>query len=406
MITIKNAKTLKGTTETITLASYSEHTIDAKGHLTVLPALIDGHVHFRTPGAEHKENWITGAQAAMAGGVTTVIDMPNNHPPCVDAASLKAKKQLIDEQLASVGIPLHYRLFLGADKDHINEIGRLRNQIAGVKIYMGSSTGGLIMNDEQDLDRIFRLCAQENVLIAVHAEDEGILKKNEALYSGQMDPATHSKIRDRFSAIQATTQALQLAEKYSTELFILHVSTKEEVELIRKAKKKGILVYAEATPHHLFLNEQDYAKWGNKVVINPPIRTREDQEALWKGIHDRTIDTIGSDHAPHTLEEKARSYGQAPSGVPGIETLLPLLLNASSEGKLTLEHIVKLTRINPEQIFNLEHNTDVVLVDLEKKKEVNDTNLKTKCGWSPFASLTLKGWPEYTILRGKIFQIE
>src|ERR1700730_5538367 len=136
-----------------------------------LPALIDPHVHFRTPGAEHKENWITGAQAAMAGGVTTVIDMPNNHPPCVDAASLKAKKQLIDEQLASVGIPLHYRLFLGADKDHINEIGRLRNQIAGVKIYMGSSTGGLIMNDEQDLDRIFRLCAQENVLIAVHAED-------------------------------------------------------------------------------------------------------------------------------------------------------------------------------------------------------------------------------------------
>jgi dihydroorotase len=405
MITIKDVKTLKGSTETITLASSSEHIIDAKGLLTVLPALIDGHVHFCTLEGEYKESWITGAKAAIAGGVTTVVDMPNNISPCVDAASLKAKKQIIDEQLTSIGIPLHYRLYLGADKARFNEIGKLKKQIAGVKIDIGSSTCDLVMDNEKDLDQIFRLCAQENVLISLHAENERMLKKNEVISSGQTNPTTHSKVGDRFSAIQAIAQALQLAEKYSTELFILHVSTKEEVELIRKAKQKGVLVYAEVTPHHLFLNEQNYAKWGNKVVINPPLRTGEDQQALWKGIHDHTIDTVGSDHAPHTLEEETRKYGEVTFGVPRIETLLPLLLNAFSEGRLTLEHIVKLTRINPEQIFNLSHNTDVVLVNLEKKKEVSDKNLKTAYERSLFTGLTLKGWPEYTIVQGKIFQI-
>ncbi|NGX42346.1 MAG: Dihydroorotase [Chlamydiae bacterium] len=405
MITIKNARTLGGQVEDWNIESATEEVIDAKGKLTVLPGLIDAHVHFRTPGHEYKEDWTTGAQAAIAGGVTTVCDMPNNSPPCVDLPSCQAKKRTIDDQLSRAKIPLRYHLYIGADKDHLEQIGRVKREVTGIKIYMGSTTGGLIMDNHQFLDRVFQIAAQENMMVSVHAEDEKILKENKALYATQTDPAVHSKIRDRSAAIKATEQAISLAEKYSTQLLIHHVSTKEELELIRQAKRNNILVYGETTPHHLFLSEEDYTKWGAKVQVNPPVRTKNDQEALWEAIHDNTIDTIGSDHAPHTLEEKKQPYGKSPSGIPGIETMLPLLLNAYHEKRLSLENIVYLTRINPENIFHLPHNSDLVLVDLEMEKEVCDANLKTKCGWSPFSGRTLKGWPVYTIVSGQIFKI-
>lgn len=405
MLTIKNVKTLQGKTQDITVKSEKDQVIDGK-NLTLLPALIDCHVHFRTPGAEHKENWITGAKAAISGGITTVFDMPNTNPPTVDLKSFEEKKKIIDGQLKEVGIPLHYSLWLGADKNHLTNFGGVKRLAVGLKIYMGSSTGGLVMNAREDLERAFQLAAQENMMVAVHAEDEKLMQERRELFKGETNPSYHSKIRDRTVAIQATKEAISLAEKHGTQLFILHVSTKEELDLIREAKKRQLLIYAETTPHHLFLNENDYAKWGTKVQVNPPLRTKEDQEALWRAIHDGTIDTIGSDHAPHTLEEKGQPFGKAPSGIPSVELTLPLLLNAVHEKKLNLETLIKLMRINPEQMFNLQRNKDVVLVDLELEKEVRDENLKTKCGWSPYQGKTLKGWPIYTILNGVCYECQ
>jgi dihydroorotase len=405
MIHIKNVKTLSGKIEDVTLQSQKDEVIDCKGKLTMLPGVIDAHVHFRVPGHEYKEDWKTAAQAAIAGGVTMVFDMPNNNPPCVDLRSLEEKKKIIDQQLASVKIPLNYRLYLGADKDHTDDIGAAKNKYIAVKIYMGSSTGGLVMADKRDLEKVFQLAAQYNAMIAVHAEDEKLIRDNKFKYAKETDYSVHSKIRDNKVALLATEKAISLAEKFNTQLYLLHVSTKEEIDLIRDAKKRQLLVYCETTPHHLFLSVNDYAKWEAKVQVNPPVRTEKDQEALWQGIHDRTVDSIGSDHAPHTIEEKRQPYGKSPSGIPSVELMLPLLLNAANEGKLSLEEIVHLTRINLEYIYTLPHNQDIVLVDMDLEKEVRDDNLKTKCGWSPYAGRVLKGWPIYTILSGNIYKV-
>lgn len=404
-LTITNVKNLQGNIETFVFKSPEEKVLDVEGKLTLLPALIDPHVHMRTPGHNHKEDWIYGARAAIAGGVTTVFDMPNNKPACTHLKEILEKKRMIDRQLKEADIPLHYYLFLGADQDHLNEIGRAKEEIIGIKVYMGSSTGGLVMANDESLERVFQIAGVENLLVAVHAEDEEILQSNQQRFADITDPAVHSQIRDRSAAVQACQKAILLAEKYAVQLFILHISTKEEVELIREAKRNHLMVYAETTPHHLFLTEKDYAKWGTKVQVNPPIRTEEDQEALWKGIHDGTIDTIGSDHAPHTLEEKALPYGQSPSGIPGVETTLPLLLNACHEGKISFNEIIALTRQNAERIYRLPHNEDAVLVDVNEVREVEDRNLKTKCGWSPFTGRVLRGWPVYTILNGRVFHV-
>jgi len=406
MIQLKRVKTLGNGIEDLTIDSEIDLTIDCEERLIRLPGLIDPHVHFRTPGAEHKENWMSGPKAAIRGGITTVFDMPNNQPPCVDPESFHQKKALIDQQLKECGIPLNYKLFFGADKDHILSVGKVREEVIGVKIFMGSSTGGLVMEDRESIDRAFELAAQHDLMVAVHAEDEEILKQRQQKFAGEKNPAVHSKIRDRSAAIKATELAIELAEKYNSRVYILHLSTKEELDLVRQARDRQILVFAETTPHHLFLNEGAYENWGTKVQMNPPLRTSKDQEALWEAIHDETIDSIGSDHAPHTLYEKNLPYGQAPSGIPGIETTLPLLLNACNEGKLSLEQIVKLMRINLEQIYSLPHSGDAVLVDMELTKAVNDKDILSKCGWSPYSGMTLKGWPVYTIINGKPFKAE
>lgn len=403
MLMIKNVKLLDGTIGEVTIDSDEPFLIDAEGRLTLLPGLIDPHVHFRTPGAEYKENWESAAQAAVRGGITCVFDMPNNNPPCTNKENLEAKLQIIDKQLKNVGIPLRHHLYFGADANQLDELGVVKDQVIGLKIYMGSSTGGLTMDEASALDRAFQLAAQHDVIVAVHAEDEEIMRANAEKYKGSKDPATHSKIRGREAAIKATQQAIDLAEKHNAQLLICHTSTAEEIELIRQAKKRQLLVYCEVSTHHLFLNETDYEHLRTLALVNPPLRTAQDQEALWQGIHDGTVDFIGTDHAPHTLEEKTKPYGQAPSGMPGIQTLLPLLLNAYNEKKLSLEKIVRLTHINIEQIFGLDRHQDFVLVDLEMSKEVKVSELKSKCGWSPYAGMTLKGWPVYTILKGKVF---
>lgn len=374
-------------------------------HLTALPALIDPHVHFRVPGGEHKEDWKTGALAAIHGGVTTVCDMPNNSPPCTTLKALIEKKQLIDAQLKSVDIPLRYGLYFGADKEHFDQIKPASKEVIGLKIFMGCSTGGLVIDTDDALDEAFRLAAEADLLVAVHAEDEALLAQKRKEYREATDPAVHSLMRPKEAAVRATAKAIGLARKHGTALYILHMSTADEVALVRAAKQEGVKVYAETTTHHLFLSVEDYKHFGTFVQMNPPLRTREDQEALWEGIADGTIDTIGTDHAPHTFAEKSLPFGQAPSGIPGIETLLPLLLDAVYKGRLTLEKVIELTRTNPQKIFNLPNNDDVVLVDLEKQLAITDDMIKSKCGWTPYKGRILRGWPEYVILDGRVYSV-
>lgn len=375
-------------------------------NLLAIPALIDPHVHFRTPGAEHKENWQTGAQAVIAGGYTTVFDMPNNTPSTIDTETLKHKKHLIDKQLGEINIPLHYYLYLGATPNNIEEIKNISisqyPNIVGVKLFMGASTGDLLVDKVEDQEKIFKACAENDLVLAVHAESEEIITD---LRLKIINPqiTDHSKIRDRKAAIKAVDQAIEMVRKYGTRLYICHVSTKEEIGLIRQAKTDGVKVYAEVTPHHLFLTENDYNHLGTLGQMNPPLRTKEDITALWEAISDGTVDTIGTDHAPHTLEEKAKQYPNSPSGVPGLETTLPLLLNEFKNDRISLEKIVELTHSNVQKIFNIPETNDWTIVDLDLLKEVKNENLKTKCKWSPFAEMKLKGWPVAVTIQDKIF---
>lgn len=400
MLTIKNVHHIKGDTSDITIPSADTLTIDATG-LVLLPGLIDPHVHFRTPGYEHKEDWRTAAQAAIAGGYTTVFDMPNTLPPTVTAELLQQKKSIIDAQLKEIGIPLHYQLFFGADKQHIHEIPKVRGQVVGIKVFMGCSTGGLVIDDDESLHAIFKIAAEQDMLVAVHAEDEHRMNANKKRFANETDYAVHSQIRDIESAVLAVEKAISLTKQYGTRLYILHVSSEPEIALIKQAKDAGLPVFAETTPHHLFLNDSAYAKLLGKAQVNPPLRSSEHQAALFAAIKAGIIDTIGTDHAPHTLAEKSQAYGICPSGMPSIEIALKLLLNAHHEGKLTLEEIVSLTSARAKSIFALPETNDFVLVDLQQETTVTDAGLKTKCGWSPYVGMKLKGAPVCTILSGK-----
>ncbi len=405
MIEIRKVQTIDGRRIDRIVKSDNMQVIEAE-HLVMFPALIDPHVHFRVPGAEHKETWESAARAAIAGGVTTVFDMPNNSPSCVSKKRLEEKMQRIDEQLKSSGIPLRYYLYLGADQNHLDEIAKVKEKIIGLKIYMGSSTGDLLMDRLPALEKAFQIAGENGVIVAVHAEDEERIAERKKQFAGEKDPAVHSKIRNPEVATSALDLAIQLAEKHGARLYVAHVSTREELALIRAAKKRGAAVYAEVTPHHLFLNEADYKRLGTFALVNPPLRTKADNAALFEAIHEETIDTVGTDHAPHTREEKQAPYGSAPSGFPSIELYFALLLNAHHEGKLSLEEIVSLTHTRPQEIFKLPPNDDIVLVDMNKKRTIDDSHLRTKAKWSPYAGKTVTGWPRYVILKGKIYDLE
>lgn len=402
MITFKNIKNINTEVFDLHIPSEENQIIDATG-LIALPAVIDPHVHFRTPGMMHKEDWCTGAKAAIRGGCTTVFDMPNTIPPTITSELLADKNQLIMHQLNAVNIPLRYQLFFGADKNHLQEISRVKNNIVGIKVFMGCSTGDLVIDDDESLAAVFALAAEHDLLVAVHAEDEHLIQRNKQQYHGVADYAAHSDLRNIEVATTAVQKAIALSARYGTRLYILHVSSAEEVDLIGAAKKAKLPVYAETTPHHLFFDTNLYATHQGRAVVNPPLRDAKHRDVLFAAIRDGIIDTIGSDHAPHTVSEKEKPYGQCPSGMPGIEFTLPLLLNAYHAQHLSLTQIVSLTSARAKHIFNLNINEDWVLVDLNKSMTITDT--QSKCAWSPYMGLTLKGWPQYTICRDRVYAV-
>ncbi len=372
--------------------------IDAEG-LTLLPGVIDPQVHFREPGLEHKEDLFTATCACAKGGVTSFLEMPNTRP-------LTTTQQALDDKLerARNKCLVNYGFFIGATAENLPDL-LLANPTPGIKIFMGSMHGQLLVDQQEILEAIF---AKGKRLIAVHAEDQARINQRRQEFAGIHDVAVHSQIQDNQAALLATQQVLKLSQKYQRRLHILHMSTAEEAELLRQQKPSWVT--AEVTPQHLFLNTSAYEKIGTLAQMNPPLRSPHDNEVLWQALHDGIIDFIATDHAPHTLEEKAQSYPNSPSGMPGVETSLPLMLTATDQGRCTLAQVVNWMSTAVAKAYNIPnkgaiapgYDADLVLVDLQTYRPVLREELLSKCGWSPFEGWNLTGWPAYTIVGGEI----
>src|SRR5579883_916906 len=373
-----------------TIVELAEHLVPEPGE-----HVIDSHVHFREPGATHKEDFASGTRAALAGGVTTILDMPNTQPSTDNREHLAEKKALAAKKAV-----VDYGLYLGATNSNIEEALAISDQVVALKLYMGSSTGSLLVTEFAPLYRHFSTFPLHKPIV-VHAEDEQSLK-----YFGSLGSKDHNQSRPPLSAQIAVSRALAIAEKTGRALHIAHTTTARELELIREAKQKGVHVTCEVTPLHLFLSEEDQHRLGNFGKVNPPLRSASDRAALWTYLD--TIDTIATDHAPHTRAEKNQPYEQAPSGMPGVQTMLPLLLTAASEGKVTLNEIVKRCVAHPARIFGLKtkgalaigKDADIVLVNPDVEYELTDEQMLSKCGWTPFAGRKIRGRIEQVFLRG------
>jgi dihydroorotase len=335
--------------------------VDGTG-LVCLPGLVDPQVHFREPGLTWKEDIGSGSRAAAAGGVTGFLEMPNTDPPTTTAERLDRKLSI-----AAATSVVHYGFFVGATGDNTDELVRAE-RACGVKVFMGSSTGPLLVDDPERLEAVF--AAPHGHVIAVHAEDEARLRERKAMFAGTTDPADHPRIRDEIAALLATQRAVALATKYRRRLHVLHVSSAEEADFLASAPRD--LVTAETCPQYLFLDaETAYAAAGTRAQCNPPIRAGRHREALWKHLLAGTFDCIATDHAPHTLEEKAKGYPSSPSGMPGVEWTLPILLDAAHRGRVDLVSIARLCSEGPARAYHLArkgrievgYDGDLVLVD-------------------------------------------
>lgn len=365
--------------------------IDASGY-HILPGLIDAHVHLRDPGATHKEDFTTGTRAALAGGVTTILDMPNNPTPTTTREMLEAKQKIAREKAVC-----DFGFFIGATPENWSlELGDWG--AVGVKLYMGATTGDLLVTDFATTFRHF--AAPHQLPIVVHAED------NESLnfFADDSSRIQHSIKRPPLSASLAVARAIAIAEETGRHLHIAHLSTAREIELVKHAKSRGVNISCEVAPHHLFLHTDDEARLGVYGIVNPPLRSLEHVRALWENL--AHVDMVATDHAPHTLEEK--NSRKPPSGMPGLETMLPLLLNAAHEKRLTLQAVAQMTSRNPARVFNLQSkgeiaegfDADLVFVKLDEES-ILQKPWQTKCNWSPFEGTPVRGKIAQVFLRGR-----
>jgi dihydroorotase len=379
----------------------AEAEIDARG-LHILPGVIDTQVHFREPGLEHKEDLATGTAAAVLGGVTAVFEMPNTKPGTLTAADLADKLAR-----AKGRVRCDVAFFIGAAVENAEELAELERLpgCAGVKIFMGSSTGNLLVADDDNVRRVLQHGRRR---VAVHAEDEARLRERFALVEQGADPAMHPVWRDVETALAATRRLMRLARETGRRVHVLHVTSAEEMKLLSEHKD---IATVETTPQHLTLAAPDcYERLGTFAQMNPPIREARHREGLWRAVDQGVVDCIGSDHAPHTREEKARPYPQSPSGMPGVQTLLPLLLDHMSAGRLSLERLIDLTSTGPARIYGIAgkgriakgYDADLTLVDLKARRTIRESWIASRCAWTPFDGMTVTGWPIATILRGQV----
>jgi len=373
--------------------------IDVKG-LHVLPGVIDSQVHFREPGNEHKEDLETGSRAAVKGGVTAVFEMPNTSP------STTTPDALIDKVNRGTNrMFCDFAFYAGASTENADILGEMERLpgCAGVKIFMGSSTGNLLVATDDDVRKVLTNGRRR---VAVHCEDEDRLVERKHL-ADQGGVAQHPVWRDEESAIRCTNRLLALARETGRRIHVLHVTTAEEMDILANNRD---IASVEATPQHLTLAAPDcYERLGTFAQMNPPVRDARHREGIWRGLTKGIVDVIGSDHAPHTREEKAMPYPQSPSGMPGVQTLLPLMLDHMNAGKLSLARLVDLTSHGAARIFGLAgkgrlavgYDGDLTVVDLKARREITEDWNESKCGWTPFAGQTVTGWPIGTIIRGR-----
>ena len=376
-------------------------------NLTILPGCIDSQVHFREPGLTHKEDINSGTRGAVLGGITSIFEMPNTNPSTSTVEALNQKLKIAKENSFC-----NYSFYIGAVRENIEDLKYLEKSegCSGIKIFMGSSTGSLLIEDDKSLEKIL---ANGTRRVAIHSEDEYRLRKRKKIVN---DPDVNVKYhpiwRDPISAIESTKRLIKISKKVSRKIHILHISTKEEIDLIKKNKK---LVTSEATPQHLYFHSPDcYQKLGTLAQMNPPIRSKDHQEGIWYGVNNKIIDVIGSDHAPHTLEEKNKKYPNSPSGMTGVQTLVPIMLNFVNQNKIGIHDFVRLTSSNPCKIFSIigkgkievGNDADFTIVDLKKKRRIENNWIASKSGWTPYDGEIVVGWPVHTFVNGDIVMSE
>lgn len=378
--------------------------LDATG-LHILPGLIDTQVHFREPGLEHKEDIESGTRAALCGGVTTIFEMPNTNPITDSPERLQDKLNRANGRAWA-----NYSFFFGAtteNADRLDEYEMLPGS-PGIKMFMGSSTGTLLVADDENARRVLQHGSHP---MSVHSEDEPRLRERMANHEPQDHAREHPHIRDAETARLCTERLIALSEETGRAVHILHISTKDELPLLAEAKKKGLKVTCEVTPQHLFFAAPEcYDSLGTFAQMNPPIRSQDHRDAIRQALRDGLFDVIGSDHAPHTIQEKAKPYPKSPSGMPGVQTLVPVMLNFVNEGLLTIDTFVQLGAHNPAELFGIKERgyiregyfADLTLVDMTTKHQVEENWIESKCGWSPYSGVELKGWPVHVFINGDL----
>lgn len=374
--------------------------VDATG-LTVLPGVIDTQVHFREPGLEWKEDLETGSRAAALGGVVAVFEMPNTNPNTTDPDTLADKLARARDRMWT-----DHAFYVGgthANADHLNELERLPG-CCGVKVFMGASTGDLLIADD---DGVRQVLSNVRRRATFHSEDEYRLAERRGL-ARTGDWTSHPEVRDAQSAIQSTERLVRLARETGARIHVLHVSTAEEIAFLAGHRDVATV---EVTPQHLTLDgDEAYVRIKALAQMNPPIRNRLHIDGLWRGIQQGVVDVLGSDHAPHTLEEKARPYPASPSGMPGVQTLVPVMLTHVAEGRMTLERFIDLTSAGAQRVFGTAgkgrmaegYDADLTLVDLKTRRTITHDQQASRCGWTPFDGFEAKGWPMATVVRGRV----
>ncbi len=375
-------------------------TIDANG-LTVLPGVIDTQVHFREPGLEWKEDLETGSRAAALGGVVAVFEMPNTNPNTTDPATLEDKLSRARDRMWT-----DHAFYIGGthgNAAHLGELERLPG-CCGVKVFMGASTGDLLIADDDGVREVLRNVSRRATF---HSEDEYRLAERRDL-ARPGDWTSHTDVRDAESAIMSTRRLVRLAKEVGRRIHVLHVSTAEEIAFLADHKDVATV---EVTPQHLTLDgDEAYARLKGYAQMNPPIRNAPHIKGLWHGIDQGVVDVLGSDHAPHTIEEKAKPYPASPSGMPGVQTLVPIMLTHVANGKLSLERFIDLTSAGAQRIFNIAgkgrlaegYDADLTIVDLKARRTIRHADMASRCGWTPFDGFETAGWPMATVVRGRV----
>ena len=380
-------------------ASKAATVLDCSG-LHVLPGVIDSQVHFREPGLDHKEDLETGSRAAVLGGVTSVFEMPNTVPLTTTPERLADKVRRARNRMFC-----DFAFYVGGTRENIDDIAMLERceASAGIKVFMGSSTGDLLVDDEASLDRIIESLGRR---AAFHAEDEARLIARESVRRPG-DPSSHPEWRDPEAALLATKQLVGLAEKHRRRVHVLHISSGDEMDYLAEHRTWASV---EVTPNHLTLVAPDcYERLGTLAQMNPPVRDEGHRQRLWQAVSDGTVDVLGSDHAPHTLEEKAHEYPGSHSGMTGVQTLVPIMLDHVNAGRLSLERFVDLTAHGPQRLFGTVgkgriaagYDADLTIVDLKRRETISNSWIASKCGWSPYDGVTVVGWPVGTFVRGR-----